>query len=444
MTNQTPIFTALKKYANKDISSFHTPGHKNNADFFKKINLMEKLDYTEINGLDFLYNPSGIIKKAQENAAKLYNSKKSLFCTGGCTQTVKAMLMLAMPKGGKLLTGRIIHSSAVDAMAVLDIDPVFIKNSYKAGFFAGIKAEEVKNELERHKDIKAVYITSPDYFGVLSEIKEISKLTKQYNIPLMVDNAHGSHLKFLYEDIDPITLGADLSANSLHKTLPVLTGGAMLNINNDKFINAEEAIRFFGSTSPSYPVMASIDLAINWLKNNGKKEYEKLLQKTNEINKLIVELKLNIPKSKTDLTRISINAEKFNLTEQEILKIFHDNFIEPECIDDKNIILIPTPFNKDKDFERLKKALKQLASAKSFLKPEEKIFISGERIMSIRNAIMSENEITETKKSLGKIAASAVYKCPPGIPIVIPGEIITKNIIDNILNAGIMRIKVIK
>ena len=448
----TPVFNKLKEYYEKDFSSFHTPGHKNKAEsLISLMNEIYKFDQTEVEGLDSLYEASGIIKESEENAAKVYDTKRSLYSTGGCTQAIKAMLKLSLPSGGKLLTGRIIHNSAISAMGELKIDPVFLYNKIRGSFYEALSSEQIKEALVKDKEIKAVYLTSPDYYGIMSNIKEISKITKQYNIPLIIDCAHGSHLKFLRDDLDPINLGADMSADSLHKTLPVLTGGAVLNINNEKYLDdAKCAMKFFGSTSPSYRLMASIDLCMAWLDKKGRKSFLLLEEKIGEIKNYAKNLGYSLPQGLNDPVRLALNTDNFNVSSKLITEILHENKIEPEYVSGNNFILIPSPFNDDKDFERLKSALLKISEISSKENQDQKMniheqyFLTPKKQLSLNEALFCDYEYIDVNKSTGRICLETVSVCPPGIPIIIPGEIINKEIKENLIKSFINKVKVLK
>ena len=245
---KTPIYSQLLKHKLLDYSPFHTPGHKNN--FFPK-NLFE-LDFTELPDTDALYEAEGIILETEKNLAKLFSAKRSIISSGGCTLAIQTMLRLASQRGKKILFARNIHRSAVNACALLGIIPKWILPKSENGLFTGrISPQDVEKEFLNDNEISALYVTSPDYYGELTDIKTLSEICRKYNKLLLVDNAHGSHLAFLKENQHPINLGADMSACSLHKTMPVLTGGAVLNIGNSEFAeNAKNAMSLFGSTSP--------------------------------------------------------------------------------------------------------------------------------------------------------------------------------------------------
>jgi arginine/lysine/ornithine decarboxylase len=439
----TPIYDAIIKHKKKNSISFHTPGHKNSTD----LPFESKLDYTELLDTDSLFSPSGAIKESEKQAAEFFNTKHTIFSAGGCTACIQTMLRLALPEGGKILMSRVTHISAVNAMSLLNIEPVWIKPDKSAGndFCGRINKNEVLKLLNKHKDIKAVYITSPDYYGVISDIKSISNVCKEYSVPLLVDSAHGAHLLFIDKKLHPSSLGASLVSYSAHKTLPVLTGGAFLDIMDEKYIyNAKSSMLMFASTSPSYPIMASIDLAIDWLKKYNYK-YKKLETRIKSIKALIKSCRIEQPLGLCDPLRISINVSSIGVSGTYALNIMKKYKIEPEYFDENYIILIATPFNTEKDFHFLEQAILEISKATSL--GAKRYSISCEsipnRAMPLRQAIFKKSFLIKTCKAEGKISAQAICSCPPGVPIVIPGEVIDGDAVIKLIKSGVLYIKVV-
>ena len=440
------LFDSLQKYKNLKRSSFHTPGHKGksikNADFFS-------LDFTELPFTDNLYEPMGIIKQAEKNLSELYGSESSLFSCGGNTLCMQAMIRLCAPSGGKILCDRIAHRSAVSAFALLDVDAVWIEREIdlNTGIMKRISAEYIEKKLKEESEIKAVYITSPDYYGILQDIKSISEVCNRCGIPLIVDNAHGSHLKFLKMGLHPLEQGASMSADSAHKTLPVLTGGAWLHINDKKFCeDAKDAMALFGSTSPSYSIMASMDLCAHWLRSYGEAEYQNLAGFVSDIRNLAKSSGIYVPDENiSDPCRITLGVWKIGFTGEEFRKFLYKFKIEPEFCDENYVVLIPSPFNTKIDRIRLKMAIKK---SKQLAKHERKIksFIPRlpRKSIDIRKSIMSAKICIDVREALDKVAAEIACPCPPGVPIVMPGEIIGKDEIDFLINYGVLKINVVK
>ena len=267
----TPIYDFVQNYIKSNTARLHMPGHKG-VSFLGP----EAFDITEIKGADELYAPSGIIRESEENATHLFDTSKTLYSAGGSSQSINAMLYLAYLKADKtnrpfVLAGRNAHKSFIYALAKLDCDVKWLYPENSDSICSCIvTAEMLENKLQNlsYKPF-AVYITSPDYLGRMSDIESLAKVCKAYDIPLLADNAHGSYLKFCKTDMHPISLGADMCCDSAHKTLPVLTGGGYLHIaKDDKYgfsQNAVNAMAIFGSTSPSYLILQSLDLCNRYI-----------------------------------------------------------------------------------------------------------------------------------------------------------------------------------
>ncbi len=439
-----PLYSALTRQQKLNRISFHTPGHKNNSQFqaIKFFNL----DYTELPETDSLYEAQTVIKRSEKLMSKLFKSKQTIFSAGGCTLCIQTMLKLALPYGGKIIASRMIHKSAVNTMAILNakvkwIMPKINKNS---GEIEQVEAVEIEKALFYNRDASCVYITSPDYFGKIADIKSIAKVCKEYNVPLLVDNAHGTHLKFLFKDIHPITLGADIVADSAHKTLPVLTGGALLHIANEKYISkAKDSMSIFGSTSPSYPIMASLDVCRGWLNKNGRAAYSKLEKNFLKIKAVASKKGLLDNYENTDPIRLSLNTAKVGVLGIEAAEYFRKNGVEPEFADRERVVFIATPMNSNADLTKLENLIISFPSAKAI---PNYIPIFEEPIVAktLHKALFSQSEKISSVNSLGRISAGTICPCPPGIPILVPGEVITENSIQNLLHYGILFLDVIK
>ena len=288
----TPIWDFVKTYAESNGTRLHMPGHKG-QDFLG----CESFDITEISGADSLYEANGIIAESENNASNLFGSGRTLFSTEGSSQCIRAMIYLAMlnkKKKSKDLKRPVIaavrnaHKAFVYAAALLDIDVIWLWPEEKISSVCScaVSLKQVEKVLDEHEEIVALYLTSPDYLGAQADIRGFAEVCHKRNVVLAVDNAHGAYLKFLEPSKHPLDLGADICCDSAHKTLPVLTGGAYLHIskNAPKIFSeqAKHAMALFGSTSPSYLTMISLDLCNHYLSEG----YSKLL-------KAMIELRCN-------------------------------------------------------------------------------------------------------------------------------------------------------
>ena len=425
----TPLYSALINHKKSERASFHTPGHKNNPNALPHDLLT--LDFTELPDTDSLFEADGAILESEKLAAKLFRADRTCISAGGCTLCIQAMLYLAAPSGSSIICSRILHRSAVNTMALLDLHPIWAMPN------------DIISTIEKNPKAKAVYVTSPNYYGEILDIESISKVCKKYDIPLLVDNAHGTHLMFTNPNLHPLSMGASMTACSAHKTLNVLTGGAWLNIKDKRFSeNAKDAMALFGSTSPNYAVMASLDLSREWLENH-KDKYIPLQKRVSEIKNFAEERGIFTSKGLCDPTRITLNTASIGLNGKNAAEIFRKSGVEPEFADSAHIVFIATPFNTESDFMRLEKGIGLLPINKPLpLFPEFPPLPPVKE--SIRGAVFSETHTVSLESSLGQIAAQAACPCPPGIPVVMPGEKITKDVIEFLKRYGFLTIKVIK
>lgn len=425
----TPLYTALLEHKKRGRASFHTPGHKNNPDALPPDLL--SLDFTELPDTDSLFEAAGPIARAEELAAELFGAKRTCISAGGCTLCIQAMFRLAAPNGGKIVCSRVLHRSAVNAMALLDLTPVWAMPG------------ELLSVLSKTPDAKAVYVTSPNYYGQLLDIPAIAGACQARDIPLLVDNAHGAHLMFTEPNLHPLALGASMTACSAHKTLNVLTGGAWLNIADARYAEgAKEAMALFGSTSPSYPVMASLDLAREWLRLH-RGEFLPLQKKVADIKATARERGISLPEGLTDPTRITLNTASVGIPGTAAAEIFRGAGVEPEFADGAHVVLIATPFNTDDDFMRLKNAIALLPVSRPLSETAELPPLPAVK-MSLREAVFAPSKTLLLAQAAGRIAAQAACPCPPGVPVVMPGEEITKEILRFLRGYGFFTIKVIK
>ena len=441
-----PLYQALCEHQALHRSSFHTPGHKSAPGCFPPD--FYRLDFTELPDTDSLFEADGPILRAEEETARLLGTKRTLFSAGGCTLCIQAMLRLAAPQGGKIIMGRVIHRSAIHTAALLDLQPVWVmpRPDEGEGLPGRIHAQDVKQALQENPDAKAVYLTSPDYYGGLADIRCIADVCAPYHVPVLVDNAHGAHLWWVGKDLHPLRQGAAMTACSAHKTLPVLTGGAWLHIGDNRFVEgAKEAMALFASTSPSYPIMASLDLCRAWLQEHGEKAFARLRQRVEDIRRVAARKGMAAPLGPCDPVRITLHAADIGLSGQRAAQLLRQSGVEPEYADGGYVVLIPTPFNSDEDFARLERAIAGL--------PVEAPLPGGKvlplpplppKVMTPRQAVLAPGEEIDTQSAKGRVAAQAACPCPPGVPVVMPGEVITENCMEFLINYGIYRVKVVK
>ena len=440
----TPIYDFVQNYIKSNTARLHMPGHKG-VSFLG----CEQSDITEIKGADELYAPTGIIRESEENATRLFGTEKTVYSAGGSSQSINAMLYLAYLKADKtrrpyVLAGRNAHKSFIYALAKLDADVKWlypeISDSICSCIVTAGMLEKRINELD-YKPF-AVYITSPDYLGGMCDIESISQVCKKYDIPLLVDNAHGSYLKFYKRDLHPISLGADMCCDSAHKTLPVLTGGGYLHIaKDDKYgfsQNVINAMAIFGSTSPSYLILQSLDLCNKYIDEKIREDIKKCAEQVADLRCFINSKDLDIVS--TEPLKLTVDFRGRNLDFKCILR---ENRIEFEYADDDFVVFMFTPQNSQEDFRKLKKVFDSIGDiGKSDYQNVE--FPESEQVMTIRQAVFCENEEIDVDKALNKICASPTVSCPPAIPIAVSGERITEKHIELFKKYNIEKILVVK
>lgn len=449
-TFNAPLYASLLKYASENPARFHMPGHKGGktSPLFDVFGAAIGLDVTELPETDNLFEDEGAILEAEKLAAKFYGARETLFSAGGSTLCIEAMLRLVSKGGGKIVCARNIHRSVVNTMALLGLEPVWVwpRPFEGSGLPGAVEPNDIEAAICQNTDIAAVFLTSPDYYGVMSDIAGISAVCRRHNIPLLVDNAHGAHLKCFDGSLHPIAQGADMTCDSAHKTLPALTGGAFLNINSPAFSrrDAKDAMMLFGSTSPSYFIMLSLDLARAWMEREGKAAFDGLAKKVDAVRKKCASRGFFTPEGAVfDPVRITIDTASRGISGGEAAQILRKKGISPEMSDERHVVLIPTPFNTDSDFERLEHALDALETKEPI--PLVPYYADRpELVMTLRKAIISDTETVDVDNCAGRVAAEAKCPCPPCVPIVMPGELISERLAKSLKTYGVLSLKVIK
>ena len=451
MSTTTPIVDFVRRYAQSGTSRLHMPGHKGQ-------NLLgfEPWDITEIKGADELYGADGIIAQSEANATRLFGTVHTYYSTEGSSQCIRAMLCLALqaaPAAGQrpvLLAARNAHKALLYAAALLDFDIQWLWPAPQdAGALCScpVSAAKLTGALQglaqQGKRPFGVYITSPDYLGGVQDIAALTEVCKDFGVPLLVDNAHGAYLRFLPQGGQhPIALGAAMCCDSGHKTLPVVTGGAYLHLGKNAPVQDEAAVRnalaLFGSTSPSYLILQSLDKC-NQILSEGYPL--RLLQCCGHLTRLRRELNEAAAAKhcpgplalKSEPLKVTLDAAVLGLSGTELAEKLRAAKIECEYADPRYLVLMFTPDNPPQDFERLSAAVlriaEELAGPVTF--PEETAgeFAALERGLhrrcTIRQAVFAPQEQLPAEQAVGRICAMPTVSCPPAIPIVVSGEQIT-------------------
>ena len=437
----TPIADYVRKYAESNFSRFHMPGHK--GENFLGI---EKYDITEISGADVLSQAEGIIAESENNASKMFNTAKTFFSTGGSTLTIYAMLALVRKEDTLILAARNVHKAFVNACALLDYDVEWIKNRNISSYVeCNITQEDVERAILK-APIKpaAVYLTTPDYLGNIQDIPRISGVCRKYDIPLIVDNAHGAYLAFLEKTMHPIHLGATMCCDSAHKTLPVLTGGAYLHIArgaSERFSqNARKALSLFSSTSPSYLILQSLDLCNKYLDEKATSEMSVCSMKIKQLKIFIREKGFSVIDGEP--FKIVVDATASGYTGCELAEILRKRGGEAEFYDEDYLVLMLSPQNKERDFELLYSLFSQVVPKTGKTRQLLPAVIPKKQL-SLRNAVFAESETVDVENSIGRVCASVTVSCPPAVPVVVSGEEITVEVAELLKCYGISKVDVV-
>ena len=421
----TPICDFVRDYAAGEPLRLHMPGHKG-----KGLLGMEAWDITEVRGADSLYEADGIIRESEENASRLFGCE-TLYSTEGSSQCIRAMLYLAAlharQQGRRPLiaAGRNAHKTFVSAAALLDLDVLWLCPAQPDSYLScPLDAEQLDDALSRASEKPAaVYVTSPDYLGNCLDVAALAAVCRRHDVLLLVDNAHGAYLKFLPWSRHPIDLGADLCCDSAHKTLPALTGGAYLHLGSHAPAicreQARQALALFGSTSPSYLILQSLDAVNGYLAGAYR---QRLREFAEQMEKLKDRLTAHGYVLRGDEPlKLTLDAKAYGYGGTELAGILRNQGIECEFADPDFLVAMATPETGDDGLRRLETALLEIAK-KPAIPDAPPAFHLPERVMSMREAALSPCETVPISESMGRVLAATTVGCPPAVPIVVSGE----------------------
>lgn len=444
----TPIVDFVKSYAQSNSLRLHMPGHKGS-----NILGCEEYDITEIGGADVLYSADGIIAESQKNATELFGTKATFYSTEGSSLCIRAMLYLtklyALQNGKKpfVAAARNAHKTFVTAAALLDIDiDWMLPESVQSMISCVITADYLDNYLlTTNEKPVAVYITSPDYLGAITDVKSLSDVCRKHGVLLLVDNAHGAYLKFLQNDIHPITQGADMCCDSAHKTLPVLTGGAYLHVGKNApelfESNAQKALSLFASTSPSYLILGSLDMANKYMAEAFCGRLSDFVTKVDDLKTDL--MRMGYQPCGDEPLKITIAAKLYGYTGYELSKLLLKSKIVCEFADSDYIVFMLTPEIDLSGLTLLKNALYGVKPKEQITDPSPKPTLKPRRL-SLHEVLYREKITLNVEDCVGKISASADAICPPAIPIILPGEEIDLHAVQSLKYYGIKQWTVIK
>ena len=440
---ETPICDFVRGYAQSGLSRLHMPGHKG-----RPILGCEPLDITEVAGADELYAPTGIIAQSEANAAALFGAAATFYSTEGSSQCIRAMLALAVQGAERpvVLAARNAHKAFLYAAALLDFDVEWLWPEGRQTLCAcpvfPVLLEETLSRMEPPPC--AVYVTSPDYLGNLLDLAGLAAVCSAHGVPLLVDNAHGAYLHFLPHPAHPLDLGAAACCDSAHKTLPVLTGGAYLHIGGDAPAHyardARRALELFGSTSPSYLILQSLDRANAYL---ADQYWEKLAQCAEKVEALRTQLRrTGWAVLETEPLKLTLDAAASGYAGKALADRLRRGGVECEYADPDFAVLMFTPENGEADFDRIANALGRNEASGRKSHPAE-CFSRPGRAMSVRQAVFAPHERIAAERAIGRVCGAPVVSCPPAVPVICSGEIFDETAVRLCGRYGLDRVEVV-
>lgn len=463
------LYQKLVTYRDQDYYPFHMPGHKRNEDLMSMINPYG-IDLTEIDGFDNLHEPEEILLSLSNRISKLYGSVYSYPLVNGSTCGILAGISGATKRGDKVLIGRNCHKSIYHGILLRELEPVYLYPPKITGtsIFGGIHPELIVDMLTKHPDIKLVVITSPTYEGIVSDIKKIAEIVHQHGAYLLVDEAHGAHFGLdVTVPISAVSLGADIVIQSFHKTLPSFTQTAVLHLNEKKLKHAVETyLKIYQSSSPSYLLMSSIDQCIQLLESQRNhlfqnlniqlEQFYKNMKKLDHIKVLSKDLIGRFGIYDIDLSKLVLIPCHCSISGKDLSRKLQEEYriiMEMDAMDYS--LGISTICDRKEGFQRLEAALyhidKELAKELYGSHTEESMDIHGQQNYGIEpvmkylpfEAIEKQKEDIRIEDSVGRIAGEQICIYPPGIPILVHGEVITMRIREEMEKALKIGLKVI-
>jgi arginine/lysine/ornithine decarboxylase len=450
--NSTPLISQIKHFVNNPDIPFYAPGHKQGrgislelANLFGK-NLF-KADLPELPDLDNLFAPEGVIQEARELAAEAFGADETWFLVNGSTCGIVAAILAVCGPGDKIILQRNVHKSAIAGLILSGTIPVFLNPEYdpEIDLSLAITPESVEKALQQHPDTRAVFVVYPTYHGICDDLEAIARITDRYNIPLIVDEAHGAHFAF-HEDLPPsaLSLGADLAIQSTHKTLGALSQASMLHRRGNR-IDAERinnALQLVETTSPSYLLLASLDGARKQMATEGRDLLSNTLELAGiarrEIQKIPGLSVLDFPAPVAgcrwfDRTRLTVIVKGLGLTGYEVDDLLRERWnVTAELPSLQHITFLLSIGDRPDPIEKLVAALQELAG--EFRGKNISSVISAPEIaasvLSPREAFFAPKETVSREQAVNRISAELICPYPPGIPVLLPGEIISIESLD--------------
>lgn len=439
-----PIVEAMKKYSSDGVLAFHTPGHKQGRgahEFLRELLTSEGLrqEVSLMEELDDLHAPQSCIKEAQSLAAKLWHADEAIFFVNGTTSAIQAMILGTLKAGDLVFIPRNAHRSVISGLILSGAVPIFLPIEFDGEFKLplNVNIETIERAIKKYPQARAILIVSPNYYGVAADLEKISALAHEAGMILMIDEAHGAHLQFCEElPRSAMDSGADLAAQSTHKLLGALTQCSMLMMRKKFAERVKIAASLLQTTSPNQILLASLDIARLQMELDGKKLVSRAVELAKSLRaeiKLIDGLKVfdGAENFSLDVTKITVNVENLGLSGYEAEKILREELkVQCELSDAANLLFLITYADDERTISGLVDALKKLPRRERKILPSpiiSKEILSAE--LSPRETFYAPVEVVALKKAVGRICAEEITIYPPGIPLLMPGEKISAEIV---------------
>lgn len=429
------ILSQLNKFKGKDKKRMHVPGHKN-AWHFKACFPVAPIDVTELSYSDDLNCPSGVIQRAQADIAEIAGAKKAYITTDGSSSGVMCMMFAAAKYGNKIIVPRNSHKSVFNACRLMNVEPVIVQGEETDGVLTPPSPELIETLIVNDVNISGMIIATPDYYGNIAPLEEYANVLKKYGRLLFCDQAHGAHLLLNEGRAGYAGVYADMWVDGVHKGLPALTQGAVLYVNNEKLIDkAEEALSIFRTTSPSYPVMASVEYGIKYYVNNPKnlaKIHAALAEFKNELQALKIKL---YPSA--DWSKLAVDFMPLDISPYLAQSLLEKRGIYPEMNDGRYILFYLSPAIEPGDLAELKNALISICSSRKLKGTYKELppIPVADRTYSFLYSLRKKSEWVEISKAVGRMCAGNCGITPPCLPIIIAGELVTEQAASILKNA---------
>ncbi len=464
--NRAPLAAAMKAYAASGALAFHTPGHKQGLGAHPLLRalvteegLREEVSLAD--ELDDLHRPESCIMEAQQLAAHLWDADEAFFMVNGTTEAIHAMLIATLSPGDEVIIPRNVHRSVVGGLVLSGALPVYIppEQDDALGIAHGMTAEAVRQAFAEHPAAKAVFAVYPTYYGVASELCGIAEAAHEKGVPLLVDEAHGAHLRFSDKlPLDALSCGADIVAQSTHKLLGAMTQASILFRNGGRVPveRVRRTVSLLTTTSPNYLLMASLDIARFQMEEAGKELVSRAVRLSEELRDAVNTLpglwcfgreRMGRPGAAAlDLTKLTVNVSGLGISGEKAMRILREKKIQAELADARNVLFIVSVADTERETERLWEALKELSAENAGKSPASFLSVSSppdlKIVLSPRETFYAQRERVSLAQAAGRIAAEEITFYPPGIPAIVPGERITKEAVGYLREMARMGMKV--